>query len=136
MPLALRAASESPGLLSRRQLAAAALRLTQTLPYFSEARDQQWFQPVSWTLAHGGSCGPLSAVLYGLCTLLGVPAEIVWLDQPGEALNHLTVRIFVDGAWYWADPSVRSSNPGVPSAVLGENPYDAVRRLGQWHVIS
>jgi hypothetical protein len=114
---------------SQRAVAEAALATVQGLPYYPEAKDQQWFKPIAWTVGRGGSCGPLSAVLYGLCKRLGLDAQVVWITQAGRALNHLSVLVMVDGAWQWADPSVRGAR-------LGEDPYAAIERLGQWNVIT
>jgi transglutaminase-like putative cysteine protease len=121
----------------RRELAARALRLVQALPYVPDPAGEEWFQPVDWTLRHGGDCEDLASALVAVAGAAGVPARLVWIDQPGQKLNHVSAQLWVlerdpveDGdprphdGWAWAEASVRG-------AALAEDPYRAAKRTGQ-----
>ncbi len=108
--------------------AALALAETQALPYVAPPDGQQWFQPVTQTEATGGDCGNLAANLVARLRALGLTAQVIWITQTGQRVNHVTVAVWLGGEWRWAEPSIKG-------AALGESPYDAVRRVGQHHVL-
>lgn len=122
--LARSLAGEDP---TPRDLAAAALRVAQRAGY---QRDQpgEWFQPVAYTVAHGGDCEDLASLFAALGTLLGLDVELVWIEQPDRPLDHVAAQVLIDGVWLWADASVCGAR-------VGENPYDAMDRLGAWYVV-
>lgn len=72
----------------------------------------------------GGRCVVRSIYLAGLYGVWGYPVELVWLPQPRWPLDHVTVRVLCQGAWWWADPTI-------PGARLGEHPWDAARGMVQ-----
>lgn len=111
-----------------RIVALEAIRRVHEVPYVAGPEGLDEFAPASYTLQHGGDCDRLGTLLAGLCCLCGLISRVNWLEQPGQALDHVSVEIMLDGRWLWAEPSV-------PGAVLGEDPYAAVRRLGAWHVV-
>ncbi len=99
----------------RKARAKLVLAYMQARGYRTDPPGQNWWQPVAWTLAHGGTCEALSAATRAGMILAGVPVEMVWIDQPGARLNHASCHVWYDDAWQWADASV--------PAALGENPY-------------
>ena len=101
----------------------AALLVVQGLPYRSDpVGTDDWVSPVAETLRCGGDCEDLSAALACLFVAQGYATELVWLTQRGD-LDHVTVRVEVQGAWLWAESTVQGAR-------LGEYPYDAARRVG------
>jgi len=108
-------------------LACAALRVAQRSGY---QRDQpgEWFQSVRYTVVHGGDCEDLSALFVSLAWLLGLDADLIWLEQPDRPLDHVAAKVLVGGAWLWADASVCGAR-------VGESPYAAMDRLGAWYVV-
>lgn len=111
--------------------------------YTPDPAGEEVFQTVLWTL--GGECGrsvspianarkgcgdceDLASLLVALCMVVGLRARVVWMEQPGSPLNHVSVQVCVDPSrgddcWLWLDATL-------PGARLGENPYDALARLG------
>jgi transglutaminase-like putative cysteine protease len=108
--------------------AADVLRAAQSLGYHPDPPGE-WFQFPMFTLSYGGDCEDLVGFLISIAMIVGIPAEPKWLDQPGSPLNHITSRLFVDGKWLWADPTV-------VGARLGEHPYAAFNRTSSWHRIA
>jgi len=103
------------------------LAYMQARGYRTDPPGQNWWQPVGWTLTHGGTCEALSAATRAGMILAGVPVDMVWVDQEEmcrrraaddpehDCRNHATCVVWYDGGWQWADASV--------PAALGENPY-------------
>jgi len=106
-----------------RLLALEALRAVQSLPYVPCPVGVDCYQPVAYTLAHGGECKALVATLLALERVLGLRADPYWITQKGQDINHMTSFVWLDGQELWSDPSIRG-------AMLGESPYQATRRLG------
>lgn len=73
-------------------------------------------------LSRGGDCEDRAALFAALARAAGYRAELVWQSQEADQ-DHVTVRVWIDGAWRWADPTV-------PGAAIGEEPHDAARRTG------
>jgi hypothetical protein len=105
-----------------------ALREVQRLPYVPERSGTDCYQSVAYTATHGGECKALTTLLVAVLRRLGLAARVEWIMQPGKALNHVTAQVWLDGAWFWADPSIRG-------AMLGESPYEALDRTGAYHVV-
>jgi transglutaminase-like putative cysteine protease len=104
--------------------AACALAAAQAVPYVPDPPGE-WFQPVAYTLAHGGDCEDLAALVVALARALGLPARVVWMEEdPRLPLNHVSAQIFARGVWLWAEATV-------PGARLGEEPHAAVARTGR-----
>lgn len=114
--------------------------LTQYLP---DPDGQEVFQSVQQTLGGGcgsevspitgklkgcGDCEDLAAAFVALCMVVGIPSRVVWLEQPGAPLNHVSAQVRTDPArpeeWLWMETTI-------PGARLGENPYGALQRLGE-----
>lgn len=74
-----------------------------------------------------GDCEDLAVLLAAFCMALGIRAQVVWMEQPGAPLNHVSAQVCVDPAlpdcWQWLDATL-------PGARLGEHPYDALARVG------
>lgn len=109
---------------TQRERATVALDLVQRMGFVPDPDGREVFQDVLCTVLAGGDCEDLAAALVTLLEALGVPARLVWFDQPG-ALNHVTAVANIDGRDEWAEASIRG-------AVLGENPYAAATRLDNW----
>lgn len=105
------------------RLASAALAAVQLWPYRDERPGEQ-YQSVRRTLRTSGNCHDLAPLLVATLHLLGLPARVFWITQKGEARDHVTVEVRVDGVWCIAEPTI-------PGAALCENPYVAAARLGQ-----
>jgi hypothetical protein len=108
-------------------LAASALQVVQSLYYRLDHVGEEWFQSADYTIVNGGDCEDLGVMLAAVNGLLGLKSRLVWIYQPGHALNHLSTQLNVDDEWIWEDPSVRG-------AQLGEHPYAALQRLGTTRV--
>lgn len=111
-----------------RLLALEALRFVHQVPYLPDPPGKDRFAPVWWTLKNGGDCDDLGALYASLCCALGLRCVVAWITQPGQALDHVTCLVWLDGAWWFAEPSV-------PGAMLGESPYHAIERQGAWYVL-
>jgi transglutaminase-like putative cysteine protease len=117
----------------RAAIAAALLLWVQRRGYHPDPPGEEWFQPVARTIAQGGDCEDLSTLFVALARAAGLRAQLVWIDQPSHALNHVSAQVYLgdlarrfgatDG-WAWAETSVLGAR-------LGENPYHAAERLGQ-----
>ena len=106
-----------------------ALRWAQRRGYHPDTPGKEEFQSLKWTIEHGGDCEDLASLVVALMWRLGYDAEVVWITQTGQDLNHVTARVKLDGEnWYWADASI-------DGAILGEDPYKAAERLGKLHVL-
>ena len=103
-------------------LASACLAAVHAYPYVSHPDGVEQFQPVAWTLRHGGNCEDLSCLYAVLARRAGLPCRLVWINQPGARLNHVIPQVHLYGDWYWAESSIAG-------AMLGEDPYDAATRL-------
>jgi len=111
--------------------------------YAPDPAGEEVLQTVLWTLGGeggrtvspitnapkgGGDCEDLASLLVALCMVVGLRARVVWMEQPGSPLNHVSAQVCVDPSrgddcWLWLDATL-------PGARLGENPYDALARLG------
>lgn len=109
----------------KRVLALEALAAVQSLPFRPDPGRLEWFQPAGYTARFGGDCEDLVVLFVSLCRLLGLRAQVEWINQPGKPLNHVTSRVFLEGGWWWAESSIRG-------AMLGESPYEAAERLGNF----
>lgn len=109
------------------ELARAALRVAQRAGY---QRDMpgEWFQPVRYTVVHGGDCEDLASLYVALAWILGLSAKLLWLSQPDKPLDHVCAQVQIGRQWMWADASVCGAR-------VGESPYAAMDRLGQWYVV-
>lgn len=67
-----------------------------------------------------GSCADAAPLLACMAESIGIPARLVY--QIGAKLDHLAVKLCVDGRWLWAEPTIRG-------AELGESPAAAAARL-------
>lgn len=116
------------GVVDPHALAQRILSWTQdNFPYHDDPPGEEWYQGVYWTMAMGGDCEDLAVVLVALMLAADIQARVIWQDQPGQALNHVTAQVLMpDGihTWYWADPTVKGAR-------LGEEPHEAAKRLGQ-----
>ena len=108
-----------------RERAAAIMRRVQALPYrpdpvYADGADEVF--PVVWVLRWGGDCDDLVTAAAALDTLAGLRWRFVWLLQPGEALDHVSLEVWLEERWQWQEVTV--------AARLGESPGDAMARLG------
>ena len=101
-----------------------ALELVQRLPYVPDPPGDDTHQGAEYTATRGGDCEDLSALLWLRFTRgAGLRARVLWLEQRGAALSHVTSQALAAGQWEWAEACVAGAR-------FGEYPYDAVRRLG------
>ncbi len=103
--------------------AAQVLALVHRVGYRADPPGAEVFQDADETIANGGDCEDLAVLFAAIASLVGLRAQIVWLDQQihGHALNHVFARVMVDGRWIDAETSIAG-------ALLGESPSDAARR--------
>lgn len=102
-----------------------ALRVVQALPYRPDAEGpEDHVREPCEIIGRGGDCDCLSALLVGILTALGLLAECRWLLQPRAEQDHVAARVWLGGAWWWAETTLAG-------AWLGEHPRDAARRLAQ-----
>jgi hypothetical protein len=88
-----------------------------------------WWQGIGWTARNGGDCEDLAALFVALARAGGLRARVVWINQPGQPLNHVSAQLMgADGRWMWAETSIED-------AKLGESPYQAAERLHRHEVI-
>jgi len=109
-------------------LAQAALDEVHKLPYVPDPPTEDCYRDVELTARQGAECKGLNVFYVALLLRLGVRAEVVWIDQPGMPLNHVTSRVWLDNQQIWADASIRGAR-------LGESPYEALQRTGAWGVV-
>jgi hypothetical protein len=102
------------------------LRFVQDLRHVPNTTGRECLQGPVFTLSHGGDCKALAVLLVSLVIAGGYLAQTFWVDVPGKDLNHVTARVWTDGAWRWADP-------WVIGAEFGEDPGHAAGRLGGDH---
>ena len=97
-------------------------RIHRWVPYVPDLAGRDVFRPIVWTLANGGDCEDLSALLVACCRANGLAARLVWLEQQSYApLNHVSAQVLQrEAVWQWADASL-------PTARVGKHPYDVAR---------
>lgn len=89
---------------------------------YKDDPEGEWYQGPVFTLANGGDCEDLSALFCSMCGCVGIESRIVWMDQPGAKLNHVTAQVRIPGkSWEWAETTIAS-------AKVGEHPYAAAKR--------
>lgn len=99
------------------------LSAVQLLPYTTDPSGADVVCDPDEVIAKGGDCEDRATLFAALAKAAGYRAVIVWQSQDGAAEDHVTTKVWVNGAWRWADPTV-------PGATIGEEPHDAVERLG------
>lgn len=109
-------------------IAEEALKEAHKLPYVADPPTEDCYRHVELTAKQGGECKALNIFLVALLLRLGIRAEVVWIDQPGRPLNHVTSLVWLDDQPLWADASIAGAR-------LGESPYEALQRTGAWHVV-
>lgn len=100
------------------------LSAVQLLPYVDDPTSSDIVCDPSEVIAKGGDCDDRAVLFAALAKVAGYRAVIVWQSQDGAPQDHVTVKVWRDGAWLWADPTV-------PGARIGEEPHAAVDRLGR-----
>jgi len=113
---------------SKAEIAAAALRWVQEHVPYRQDKEGEWYAGPVWTLRNGGDCTTMAPVLVALLAALGVPSQLVWINQPGFSMNHFSCRVLLNGQLFWADPSLRGAR-------LGEAPDAAAHRLSMGSVL-
>lgn len=93
------------------------------VPAPDDGRGRDWFCAPAYVLDHGGDCDQLAALLAALLETAGHRTRIVWVAQPGQVRDHVTVLVWLWGQWRWCEPCV-------PGAKVGEDPWDAADRVG------
>lgn len=74
-------------------------------------------------LRRGGDCEDRATLLVALLLALRRTARLVWIEQPHDALDHVSVQLWDGAGWQWCDPIVRGAR-------VGEHPVEAARRTG------
>lgn len=105
-----------------------ALDEVQHLPYVPDPEGQDCYKTADDTAAYGAECKGKNILFSALMIRLGITAEPVWIMQEGMPLNHVASVVMVQGNPYWADASI-------PGARVGESPYEALERVGAYHII-
>lgn len=106
--------------LTPRQRAAELLSYTQQNVRQTE-ETVETFTPAWRTYkARAGDCDDQSRALAALMQVSGLRTSMGTLGDPP---THVAPKVWIDGAWLWADSSV-------PGSRLGEHPRAAVKRLG------
>jgi hypothetical protein len=105
----------------------------ETLMFSGRFPDQ--VSPVTGKPKGDGDCEDMAEVFVALVRATGREAFVRWLDQPGLPQNHVAAAVcpsaqggamFAPGGCWWAEATL-------PGAAIGEDPYDALRRLGPAH---
>lgn len=105
-----------------RECAQALLWAVQWRPYALPVRPGEWIQTdLADVVDAGGDCKALSQLLCAAAASLGIPWQLTWLSYPGR--EHVSAQLGLEGAWRWADGSVRGAR-------LGESPDEAIERIG------
>lgn len=108
--------------------AAAVLRYIQDHVPYRQDKEGEWYAGPVWTLQNGGDCTTMAPVLVAMLAAMGVPSQLVWINQPGFQMNHFACRVLLNGRLFWADPSLRGAR-------LGEAPDAAAHRLSMGSVL-
>jgi transglutaminase-like putative cysteine protease len=85
----------------------------------------EWYQGPAWTLHYAGNCNDSSVLFACLARIVGLEAEIWWIDQREYKAprDHVTVRVTMpSGRVCWAETTL-------DGAAFCENPYRAAARL-------
>lgn len=115
---------------SQRITAEHILARVQSVPFVPDPSGE-WFSPPLYTLAHGGDCDDLDALLAALALAAGIEARIAYIPFPEEAQDHYSAQLLIDGTWQWAEPTVRYAQLGdAPTADLVAR-VNARRRAAQ-----
>lgn len=107
--------------VSKRECAWRILWFVQSRPYVSSPAGQWIERDLAQTVATGGECGALATLVCACAELNGIPWQLVWRSYPDGA-QHISAKLAPEGAWLWADPTVRGAS-------LGEDPNAAALRL-------
>lgn len=115
------------------------LRFVQKDIGYKDDPQGEWYQGPIYTLTNGGDCEDLSTLFCAMCGCLGIESRVVWMDQPGAKLNHVTAQVLVSpkrwrsaeitrpssgsqgSSWKWAETTIES-------AKVGDHPYDAAKK--------
>lgn len=85
--------------------------------------------PITGSPKGTGDCEDLAVLYASLARALGLRSQVVWIDQPRGAYNHVAAAVCDLGAGCeWVETTL-------PGARVGENPYTAAERLGITHTL-
>lgn len=111
------------GLSRPRERAQACLAFVQSLRYrVDPPGTDDGANACAVLIQRVGDCKKKAILLGSMLALAGLEAVLVWKEQPGAPLDHVTVKVRLGGRWRWAESTVRG-------AQLGEDPYEAAERL-------
>lgn len=99
------------------------LYTVQLLPYVPDPGGGDQVCEPDYVISKGGDCEDRAVLFASLARAKGERVAIVWQSQDGADEDHVTCKLYRNGAWIWADPTV-------VGARLGEEPHDAVARIG------
>jgi transglutaminase-like putative cysteine protease len=126
------------------------------IAYVPDPGGEEVFQaPYFSYFARTGDCEDKAVFFAAVARVMGLESDVVWIDQRGAANNHVTARVclvhrrgeaFREQARPWDDRDpgrVRVTGPRPPAgcryawaeptllgALVGENPYDVLHRIG------
>jgi transglutaminase-like putative cysteine protease len=116
--------SFSPDEADEEALANALLAYVQNDVGYKDDPQGEWYQGPIYTLTNGGDCEDLSALFASMCNCIGVQSRVVWIDQPGAKLNHVSAQVLIpERGWQYAETTIAS-------AKVGEHPYAAAKKHG------
>lgn len=70
-----------------------------------------------------GDCDDLGTLFCALCRAVGISSNVIWVDQPGAAFNHVAAVVCASGdRCYWVESTI-------PGARVGETTQEAINRL-------
>lgn len=111
-----------------------ALRFVQSLPFRRDPPGGDTYQGTLWTLAYGGDCEDLSALLVQMIAAgearHGFPlaTRFTWLERPASTMDHVVAEVSIGGGpWQWLEPSVPGARRGVHPFVAAEERRAAVK---------
>lgn len=104
-----------PDLAAARQL----LVLVQEWITYERDAEEDWQGPVLAWQSGRGDCDDSAVLLAALYLARGWPVRLVAYGK--KVPTHVSVQVYVAGAWRWAEPTIR--------AELGEEPAEAMKRL-------
>ena len=93
-------------------LANGALDYIHALPLINDPPGKDIYQGSSFTLQRGGDCEKKSVVLLAICLAMGIPGQLVWLEMPSQAQDHVTVELWIDGKKQIAESTIATAKVG------------------------
>lgn len=102
----------------------------QTVPFTLFCGEGKGISPITGHVKGAGRCSHRTAVFVAFCKVLGINAKAKWFQQDWANRNHVAAWVCDGGKARAHFGGCFSAEVTIPGAVFGEDPYQALDRLG------